>query len=64
MNAAHLIAWIDDDGLASLRVTQQGAVTGQRADGKGLKNHDFIVGRSCTIRRGRSAEFMQERQVV
>jgi len=43
MDAADLVAGIDDDGLAGHFVAEDGAVAGQRADGKGFQNHDFIV---------------------
>ena len=44
MDAADLFAGIDDDGLAGLLVTENGAVALQRADGEGFENHALIVG--------------------
>lgn len=45
VDAADFVAGVDDDGLARSFVAQNGAVALQRADGKGLKDHDFIVER-------------------
>jgi len=45
MDAGDLIAGVDDDGFAGFFVGQYGAVALQWADGKGLENHGFIVGR-------------------
>ena len=47
MDAADFVAGIDDDGFAGGLVGKDGAVALQRADGKGLENHEFIVERSC-----------------
>ena len=45
VDAADLVAGIDDDGLAGFLVAQDGAVALERADGKSLKDHRFIVER-------------------
>ena len=45
VDAADLVAGIDDDGFAGFLVAQDGAVALQRADGKGLEDHGFIVER-------------------
>ncbi len=42
--AAHLVARIDDDGLARLFIAQNRAVASQRTDGKRLEDHGFILG--------------------
>ena len=47
VDAADLVAGIDDDGFACGFVAKEGAVALQRADGKGLENHEFILERSC-----------------
>src|SRR5580698_9654522 len=44
VDAADLFAGINDDGLAGLLVTENGAVALQRADGEGFENHALIVG--------------------
>jgi hypothetical protein len=44
MDAGDLIARVDDDGFAGFLVGQDCAVALERADGKGLENHGFIVG--------------------
>ena len=41
MNARRLVTGIDDDGLPGLFIAQDGAVAGQRPDGKGLQDHGF-----------------------
>src|ERR1039458_9336133 len=41
LNAANLVAGIDDDGLAGFLVAQDGAVAGERADGEGFEDHGF-----------------------
>ena len=43
MNVADLVAGINDDGLASLLIAEYGAVGLQRANGKALQNHGFIL---------------------
>jgi len=43
MDAADFVAGIDDDGFAGLFITEEGAVAGERADGKGLEDHGFSV---------------------
>ena len=43
VNAADLVAGIDDDGLAGLLVAKDGAVALQRADGKGFEDHGSIL---------------------
>ena len=43
VNAADFIAGIDDDGLAGGLVAEKGAIALQRADGKGLKDHEAIL---------------------
>ena len=43
VDAAHLVAGIDDDGLVGLFIAQNRAVAGQRTDRKGLKDHASIV---------------------
>ncbi len=43
MNAADLVAGVDDDGFAGLLVAEQGAVAGQHAYGKGFEDHGLIV---------------------
>jgi hypothetical protein len=50
MDAADLVAGIDDDGLAGHFVAEDGAVAGQRADGKGFQNHGLIVSRGGVVR--------------
>ena len=44
VDAGDLVAGIDDDGFAGFLVAQDGAVALERADGKGLEDHGFIVG--------------------
>ncbi len=56
MDAADLVAGIDDDGLAGLFVAQDGAVALQRADGKGLEDHGLIVERLRTHACGTAKE--------
>ena len=43
VNALSLVAGIDDNGLAGLRIAQQGAVGLQRADGKAFQDHGVIL---------------------
>ena len=44
MNARDIVAGVDDDGLVGLFIAEDGAVAGERADGKGLEDHGSIVG--------------------
>lgn len=44
MDAADLVAGVDNDGLARFFIGEDGAIALQGADGKGLKDHGFIVG--------------------
>src|SRR6478736_7478497 len=48
VNAGNLVAWIDDNRLASFLVAHQGAVALQGADWECLENHGFIVERKAT----------------
>jgi hypothetical protein len=45
VNAADLIAGVDDDGFTGFLIAQDGAVALQWADGKSLEDHGFIVER-------------------
>ena len=45
VNAGGLVAGVDDDSLAGLLVAEKSAIALQRADGKGLQDHGFIVER-------------------
>jgi len=45
LDAADLVAGIDDDGLAGFLIAQDSAVAFERADGEGFKNHGYIVER-------------------
>jgi hypothetical protein len=50
MNARYIVAGVDDDGLAGVFIAEDGAVAGERADGKGLEEHGFIVGAEAAFR--------------
>jgi hypothetical protein len=52
VNAADLIAGIDDNGFARLLIAHQGAVAGEQTNREGFEDHVLIVGRFGAIRRG------------
>jgi hypothetical protein len=52
VDAGDLVARIDDDGLSSCFVAEQGAVALQRADGKAFEDHGIILELERADRRG------------
>lgn len=53
VNACDLVARIDDDGLAGLLVSEDGAIALERADGEGFEDHALIVGPEGNAKGGR-----------